>query len=402
MAGQAGRRVGRLSARRVATIRKPGLHGDGGNLFLKVDDGGSKSWMFRHQVNGRVSKYGLGPIHTVSLVEARERAQAIRKQILDGVDPRAARREAAVAAAKSIAFDDAANRYIASHKAGWKNAKHVAQWGTTLRSYASPVFGKLPVSAIDTGLVMRVLEPLWTSKNATAHRLRGRIESVLDWAKAHGYREGENPAVWKGNLDHLLPAAVGKTVHHAAMPFDQIAAFVDELRGRDDLPARALELLILTAARTGEVLGAQWSEFDLANRLWTVPAERMKAGREHRVPLSDRAVAIVQEMQRSGDLVFPGAKRGRPLGPSTFQALLRHMGRDVTAHGFRSSFRDWISERTSYPTEVAEMALAHAVGNKVEASYRRGDLLDKRRELMGAWAAFCDSRAVSNVVALRS
>lgn len=403
MAGLAGRRVARLSARRVATIKKPGLHGDGGNLFLKVDDGGSKSWMFRHQVNGRVSKYGLGPIHTVTLAEARERAQAIRKQILDGVDPRAARRAAAVAAAKSISFDDACDRFIASHKAGWKSAKHIAQWTSTLGTYASPVFGGLPVSAIDTGLIMRALEPIWVDKNPTAQRLRGRIESVLDWGKAHGYREGENPAVWKGNLDHLLSATVGKTVHHPAMPFDEIAVFVDELRGRDDLPARALELLILTAARSGEVLGARWSEIDLANRVWIVPPERMKAGREHRVPLCDRAIAIVEGMPRSGDLVFPGAKRGRPLGGSTFRFLLRDMGRDdVTTHGFRSAFRDWISERTPFPTEVAEMALAHAVGNKVEASYRRGDLLDKRRELMAAWATFCDRATVSNVVALRS
>jgi len=397
MAGIPGRRIGWLSARRVAAISKPGLHGDGGNLFLKLDVGGSKSWIFRHETGGKVRKYGLGPIHTISLAEARERAQAIRKQLLDGVDPRAA-------AAKTISFDAACERYIASHKAGWKNAKHVAQWTSTLRTHAAPVIGKLPVSAITTGLIMRVLEPIWSSRHATAHRLRGRIESVLDWAKAHGYREGENPAVWKGNLDHLLPASVAaaRTVHHPAMSIDEIAAFVDELRERDDLPARALVLLIMTAARTSEVLGAQWSEFDLASRLWTVPAERMKAGREHRVPLSDPAIAVVEGLPRSGDLVFPGAKRGRPLGPSTFRTLLRDMGRDdVTVHGFRSCFRDWISERTSFATEVAEMALAHAVGSKVESAYRRGDLLDRRRELMAAWAAFCDRARISNVVALR-
>ena len=387
------------------------MYGDGGNLFLKVDDGGSKSWMFRHQVGGKMRKHGLGPTHTVSLSDARERAEAIRRQLLDGIDPREARRAereaAAVAQAKSMSFDMAMEAYIDSHRAGWKSDKHAAQWKATLTAYASPVFGKLPVSAIDTGMVMRVLQPIWSSKNETAHRLRGRIEAVLSWAKAHGYRHGENPATWRGHLDHLLPARkkVHKVEHHAALPYAKQPAFMRALRKRFGVAALALEFAILTATRTSETLGAAWSEFELAEKLWSIRGERMKGGREHRVPLSDRAVAIVQEMQtvRHGDFVFPGAKRGKPLSNMAMLNTLKRIGRDdLTAHGFRSTFRTWAAERTNYQREVIEAALAHVVGDKTEAAYQRGDLLDKRRRLMDAWAAYCDSRATTGkVVAYR-
>jgi integrase len=276
-----------------------------------------------------------------------------------------------------------------------------------LQTYASPVFGRLPVSAVDTGMVMRVLKPIWSSKNETAHRVRGRVEAVLSWSKVHGYRSGENPAQWRHHLDHLLPARgrVHKVEHHAALPYKQLPDFMRDLRECDGIAATALEFTILCATRTSETLNAAWSEFDLDNRLWTIPAGRMKGGREHRVPLCDRAIAIVQQMQTAtrSDYVFPGARRGRPLSNMAMLTTLRRMGRgDLTAHGFRSTFRTWAGECTSYQREVIEAALAHANGDKVEAAYMRGDLFDKRRRLMDAWAAYCDSHATTgNVVALR-
>ena len=275
-----------------------------------------------------------------------------------------------------------------------------------MQTYASPHFGKLPVSAIDTGMVMRALEPIWTTKTETAGRVRGRIESVLSWAKVNGYRSGENPAQWRGHLDHLLPAQgkVRKVEHHAALPYIEMPAFMSDLRTRYGVAALALEFAILTATRTSETLNAAWSEFDIDNRVWTIPAERMKGGREHRVPLCDRAVAIVAEMQtiRRGDFVFPGAKRGRPLSNMSMLTVLGRMDRaDLTVHGFRSTFRTWAAERTNYQREICEAALAHAIGDKTEAAYQRGDLLDKRRHLMEAWAAFIDSRVIDNVVAIR-
>ena len=411
MAGLAGRRVGRLTARYVETVKKPGLHGDGGNLFLKVDDGGSKSWMFRHQVSGKVRKYGLGPTHTLGLSDARQRAETIRRQLLDGIDPKEARRAeqeaAAVAKAKSISFDKATEAYIDSHRAGWKSDKHAGQWRATLQTYASPVFGGLPVSAIDTGMVMRVLKPLWVSKNETAHRLRGRIENVLSWSKVHGFRSGENPAQWRGHLDHLLPARakVHKVEHHAALPYDQLPAFMRDLRGRYGIAALALEFAILTATRTSETLNATWSELDLDNKLWIIPPERMKGAREHRVPLCKRTIAIIAEMRtvKCSDFLFPGAKRGKPLSNMAMLTTLRRMGRgNLTAHGFRATFKTWATEKTHHQREVIEAALAHVIGDKTEAAYQRGDLLDKRRKLMDAWAVYCDSRATTGkVVALR-
>ena len=301
---------------------------------------------------------------------------------------RAKQAEADIAAAKLITFDEAARQFIESHQAGWKSDKHAGQWQATLSTYASPVFGKLPVRAVDTGLVMRVLKPLWSTKTETATRVRGRIEAVLSWAKVYGYREGENPAQWRGHLDHLLPkrSKVAEVEHHAALAYDALPDFMRDLRERDGVAALALEFTILTASRTSETLNATWAEFD--NALWIVPAERMKGGREHRVPLCERAIAIVREMEtvKRGDYVFPGARRGRPLSNMAMTLALRRMGRgDLTVHGFRSTFRTWSAERTNYPREVVEAALAHVIGDKTEAAYQRGDLLEKRRRLMDAW-----------------
>jgi integrase len=313
-------------------------------------------------------------------------------------------------AAKAMTFQQCADAYIAAHRAGWRNGKHAAQWNTTLATYAGRVMGTLPVQTIDTALVLKALEPIWTTKPDTASRLRGRIEAVLDWAKVRGYRAEENPARWRGHLDKLLPARskLRKIRHHTALPYAELPSFMIGLHEKEGISARALEFTILTATRTGETIGAQWNEFDLLDRTWTVPAERMKAGREHRVPLSTRALANLDKMQahRSANdgFVFSGRKLGKPLSNMAFLMLLRSMGRgDLTTHGFRSSFRDWVAERTNVPSEVAEMALAHAVGNKVEAAYRRGDLFDKRRRLMQQWATFCTTAPTEQgkVVSLR-
>jgi integrase len=408
----AGRRINRLTAKAVAAASKPGLYGDGDSLYLKVGDGGSKSWIVRWTVGGKIRKHGLGPAPEVSLAEAREKAGEVRRLIRNGIDPREDRRakqaEADIAAAKLISFDEAASQFIESHRAGWKSDKHAGQWQATLSTYASPVFGKLPISAVDTGLVMRVLKPLWSTKTETATRVRGRIEAVLSWAKVYGYRSGENPAQWRGHLDHLLPkrSKVAEVEHHAALPYDDLPDFMRDLRERDGVAALALEFTILTASRTSETLNATWSEFDTGNAVWIVPAERMKGGREHRVPLCERAVAIVREMEtvEHSDFVFPGARRDKALSNMAMTTALRRMGRgDLTVHGFRSTFRTWAAERTNYPREVVEAALAHVIGDKTEAAYQRGDLLEKRRRLMDAWAVYADNRAsTGDVILLRS
>jgi integrase len=365
---------------------------------LQVSTSGSKSWVFRFKEAGKLHEMGLGATHTIGLAEAREKARECRRLRLDGIDPiearKIARAQSRLDAAKTVTFKDSAERYIASHGAGWRSRSHAAQWPSTLGRYVYPVFGSLPVQGVDVGLVLKVLEPIWTVKPETANRVRGRIESVLDWATARGYRQGDNPARWRGHLENLLPgkSKVRRVKHHAALPFAEIEDFIARLKQQEGVAARALEFTILTAARTAEVIGARWSEMNIAEQLWTVPAERMKSGKEHRVPLPDAVLAILEQMLaiRQGDFVFPGGKARRPISNMAMMMTLRRMGRgDLTVHGFRSSFRDWAAERTDFPSEVAEMALAHAVGDKVEAAYRRGDLFQKRRQLMDAWARFC-------------
>jgi integrase len=392
-----------LTARQVATIGAPGLHAAGGApcLYLQVTHGG-RSWVFRYKLAGKRRDMGLGPLDAIGLAEARQRAVDARKMVLTGTDPIEARRTEratmALSAATAMTFKQCADAYITAHRAGWKNAVHAKQWPSTLEAYVYPVFGSLPVQAVDVGLVMKVIEPIWSTKPETASRVRGRVESILDWATSRGYRRGENPARWRGHLENLLPKAskVRRVAHHAALPYADIAAFMTELRQQDGVAARALEFAILSAARTGEVLGARWPEINVGERLWTIPAERMKAGKEHRVPLSDAALAIIEAMSaiRSGDFVFPGASAGKPLSNMSMLMLLRRMGQgDLTVHGFRSCFRDWAAERTTFPSEVAEMALAHVVSDKVEAAYRRGDLFDKRRQIMDTWARYVDGIA---------
>jgi integrase len=391
------RTLHRLTATRVAGRLKPGYYGDGGNLYFRVAEGGTKGWIFRFKMYGRTRDAGLGAYPAISLARARVRAFEYRALVADGVDPidqRNAQQAAArVENAKTITFDDCAKAYITAHADGWRSAKHLQQWRNTLDAYAAPVLGRLPIRAIDTGLIMRVLEPMWASKPETASRLRGRIESVLSWATVRGYRIGENPARWRGHLDSLLPAKskVRKVEHHAALPYVDVGRFMHDLRQQAGLGARALEFLILTATRAGEVLNATWDEFDLETSTWSIPAGRMKGGREHRVPLSDAAMAVLKAAQelRQSDYVFPGAKAARPLSLMSLKTTLERTGQNVTSHGFRSTFRDWAAEQTSYANHVVEMALAHAVPNAVEAAYRRGDLFDKRRRLMDDWAQFC-------------
>ena len=391
------RDVGRLSARTVETRKKPGYYSDGGGLYLKVSGGAGRSWVFRYRVAGKLREMGLGSEHSISLADARQAAAECRKLRLRGSDPIEVRRQERTQAklgAASMTFRQCAERYIAAHQAGWRNAKHTSQWRNTLATYAFPVFGDLPVQAIDVGLVMKVVEPLWPTKTETASRLRGRIENVLDWALARGYRQGDNPARWRGHLDNLLPrrSRVQKVEHHAALSYDEVGAFIEVLQRQEGVAAMALEFCILTATRTSETIGARWQEVDLGEAVWMIPADRIKAGKEHRVPLSKPAVAILQKLAvaRSSDFVFPGGKPGRPLSNMALLALLRRMERpDLTVHGFRSAFRDWAAERTNFPREVCEMALAHTIGDRVEAAYRRGDLFSKRRQLMEAWARYC-------------
>jgi integrase len=391
-------RTGKLNALKVNKVKVPGYYGDGGGLFLQVSRYGSKSWVFRFKTGGRLREMGLGSLDTYGLAEARERARECRKLRDEGKDPieerRTARDRAKLGAARTMTFRECADRYITAHEASWKNPKHAAQWPATLAEYVYPSFGSLPVQAIDTALVMKAIEPIWNEKPETASRVRGRTEAILDYATARGFRTGENPARWRGHLDKLLPkkTKVRRVEHHAALPFAEMGGFLAELRQQRGIGAKALEFAILTAVRTGEAIGAPWDEFDLAERTWTIPPERMKTDKEHRVPLSDVALAILEDLGkvRRGNFVFSGNRAGQPLSNMAMTMTLRRMGRgELTVHGFRSSFRDWAAERTGFPAEVAEMALAHAVPDAVERAYRRGDLFQKRRQLMDAWAKFC-------------
>jgi len=390
------RKAKELSPLEVRRLSRPGRWSVGGvdGLALQVTASGARSWVLRISVAGRQREMGLGGFPSVTLAEARDKARSYRTKVEGGADPIAARRAAQSAAAAERqlqqTFASVAEQYIAQHSRAWKNQKHAAQWTSTLRAYADPVIGPLLVGDVTTAHVVKVLEPIWTSKTETASRVRSRMELVLDFAAARGLRAGPNPARWRGNLDAALPkpSKVAKVQHHAALAVDAIAAFMSRLRSQPGMGARALEFAILTAARSGEVRGATWTELDFLHSTWTVPAPRMKSGREHRVPLSKPATLLLRSLPRGGpdDLVFPGM-RGE-LSDMSLTAVLRRMKVHATAHGFRSTFRDWVSEYTNHASEVAEMALAHAVGDKVEAAYRRGDLYEKRVRLMADWAAF--------------
>lgn len=379
----------------------PGLYGDGKGLYLRVSTATARSWVYRYMIEGRAREMGFGPYPAISLAQARALAGQARTLKALGQDPLAVR-EAEIAAqkaeaAKAVTFRYCADAYIKAREAEWKNAKHRAQWEATLNTYADPVIGDLSVQAVDVAALVKILEPIWKTKTETASRLRGRIESILDWAATRGFRTGENPARWKGHMENLFPkrARIQKTVHHAALPYSEIADFMVTLKQREGTAAKLLRFTILTAARTGEAVGARWDEIDFDQKTWTVPAERMKAGREHRVPLSKEAIEILTELRQSatqGAFVFVGERSKKPISNMAMLMLLRRLGReDLTVHGFRSTFRDWAAERTGYPGEVAEAALAHVVGDKVEAAYRRGDLFDKRRRVMADWGRTCSA-----------
>ncbi len=414
------RKAAGLTAAKVRTA-KPGRYGDGAGLYLLVRGAESRFWLFRYTREGKMREMGLGPASgpsVVSLANARMKARKLHDMVREGFDPlleREAAREAKAAQAKLaeirlMTFRDVAGAYIAAHEASWRNAKHRQQWSNTLETYAHPILGDLPVADVDTGAVMRVLEPIWREKAETASRLRGRIELVLYYAKARGWRDGENPARWRGHVANMLPkrSKVQPVEHHAALPWREIGTFMVDLADQEGLGALALRFTILTAARTGEAIEARWTEIDMTAGVWTVPAARMKAGREHRVPLSDAVLAVLREVaplrdDARGGWIFPGARTGRPLSNMAFLMLLRRMKRgDLTAHGFRSTFRDWAAE-TGQPADVAEAALAHTLGNKVQAAYQRGDLLERRRKLMDTWTAFCARPAITgDVVPLRA
>lgn len=398
------RAVERLTAKGVERLKVPGYYADGAGLYLQVSPAITKSWIFRYKIAGRAREMGLGSFQTFGLAEARERAKKQRQMLADGVDPIEARdavnRTAVAAAARAITFDQAAEAFIEAKQGEWKNAKHGDQWRNTLATYASPKMGKLNVSEIDTALVLAVLKPIWATKTETSTRLRGRIEKILDWATPE-YRDGPNPARWKGHLQNKLanPEAIAPVESHPALPYVEVGAFMEKLRAVTGTSALAAELIILTAVRTNEALGATWSEFDMDARVWTIPAARMKKGKEHRVPLCDtvmRVLTAAWDLRVADDgFVFPGRVEGRPLSNMSCLMMLERMGRgDLTIHGFRSTFRDWAAEQTAYPRDVCEMALAHAVADKTEAAYRRGDLLEKRALLMADWAAYCSKAIV--------
>jgi integrase len=409
--------VNKLTPIKIKSISAPGRYGDGRGLYLQVSKWQTKAWLFRFTRHGKAREMGLGPVSLqrndggVSLAEAREEAHRCCQLLRQGIDPiehrNAARAAARLDPAKDMTFKQCAEAYISAHKAGWRNPKHADQWTSTLMRHAYAVIGDLPVAAVDTALVTKILEPIWQAKPETAGRVRGRIEAVLDWASARGYRSGENPARWRGHLDKLLPnrRKLRKVSHHAAMPYADLPAFMATLRSQDSISARALEFTILTAARTGEAIGATWEEIDLEAKTWTVPGTRTKSGREHRVPLNKQILHILKTTPRElGNAhLFIGARKGRALSNMAMLELLRGMdGRGLTVHGFRSSFRDWAAEQTNFPREVAEAALAHVLRDSTEAAYRRSDLFERRRKLMDAWATYCSSQVTNgNIVPIR-
>jgi integrase len=382
-----------LSETRANKISKPGRYTDGRNLYLKITKGGSRSWQFRYELHGRERVMGLGACDDFTLEEAREKARLARQLLWEGIDPleklHERRAEHARNAAKLVTFEEATDRYLDFHRKKWTHARYRNDQIQKLKTYAFPIIGKLMVGAIDKALVLKCITPIWETKNASAVRTLALIKGVLDYAKVSGWGSGENPAAWSGNLAHALPKLISTNKHHPALPFADVADFMMKLRSEPGIAARALEFLILTATRTGETQKAKWSEIDFAAKTWTIPAARMKSDREHRVPLSPRALEILQALPREGDWVFIGALGGKPISEKAMSQTLKRLQPDVTCHGFRSCFRDWSSECTSYPNHVCKMALAHAIGNAVEKSYRRGDLFAKRTKLMSDWAKFC-------------
>jgi len=389
----------RLTAVGVKNLKDKGLYADGAGLYLRITDSGTRGWIFRFARNGRTRDMGLGTCADISLASAREIAEECRKLLKQGMDPIEARKKTAAkqnGSPNSATFKEAVERYIAAHEPSWKNPKHRQQWRNTLHTYAIPIMGDMDVAEIATEDVLRVLEPIWQSKPETALRVRGRIENILDWCRARKLRDGANPALWRGHLSHLLPARKkkGSVRHHPAMPWREVPAFMALLRASSAISARALEFTILTAARTSETIMATHAELDLDEGVWHVPAARMKASVEHRVPLSGRAREIVAGLPRIDAMpyVFPGARQDRPLSSMAMLELLRGLRPGLTVHGFRSNFRDWAAEETDFPSEVGEMALAHTIESEVERAYRRGDLFQKRRALMNAWAAYCGSK----------
>jgi integrase len=392
--------AGHLTARKVETA-KPGKYSDGGNLYLIVSPTGARKWVLRFTWRGRPKEMGLGSALSVPLADAREKAGMARRKIAQRINPIDERkRDNGIPT-----FGEMADAVREALSAGFRNEKHKAQWKATLETYAASL-RKKPVDTISTDDVLGALKPIWTTKAETASRLRGRIEKVLDAAKAKGFRTGENPARWRGHLDHLLPRPSKLSRgHHAAMPYEEVGTFIKKLRQQQSLAATALELCILTAARSGEILGMQWSEVDLTKMVWTVPANRMKAGREHRVPLAPPAVAILRQLQKTkaGEFVFPGQVRGKPLSNMAMEMVLRRMkAESATVHGFRSSFRDWAGNETSFPRDLIETALAHVIGDKAEQAYRRSDALEKRRKLMEVWGVYCTAPTAEKVLAFRS
>ena len=402
----------KLSAKKVGALNQTGNYGDGGGLWLQVSKWQSKNWVFRFTFDGKRREMGLGSCKDVDLADARILADTFRKMVRNGIDPIEARKAERTAQRaermNNVAFPFCAEKYIEAHRHGWKNVKHAQQWTNTLTQYAYPVIGETPVKNIDTTHILRILEPIWTTKTETASRLRSRLENVLDWATTRGYRTGDNPARWKGHLENLLPkpSKVKKVEHHAALPYPQMHSFIQALRYHDHISALALEFLVLTAARTSEVIAATWDEINLHEMIWVIPANRMKAQREHRVPLSSRCLEILHKAlnMRQSDFIFSGGRANKGLSNAAMDKLLQvTMNYDCTVHGFRSSFRDWAGERTHYPSDLCEMALALTIRNKTEAAYRRGDMLEKRRQMMNDWQKFCETATAtgSDIVPIR-
>jgi len=395
------RKAEELSPLEVKRLKGPGRHAVGGvaGLYLYLNEGAGSSWVLRVTAAGKRQYMGLGPYPEVGLGEARDKAREAKALFAQGINPKDQRRELASALKAKQAllktFEEAVLAYIETHGDGWKNPKHRAQWISTLKTYAFPKIGSLLVKDVGQEAVLSVLEPIWKEKTETASRLRGRIEAVLDWSKVRGYRSGENPAAWKGHLDQLLvaPGKIAKVEHHRSLEYAKLPDFMSRLRLQPGVSAHALEFLILCAARSGEVRGATWSEVDFQEGVWTIPAERMKVGKEHRVPLSKAAMALLKAQPRIADSehIFPGRKGGA-LSDMSLSKVMRDMKVDAVPHGFRSTFRDWLGDETAYPRELAEQALAHTLPNKVEAAYRRKDALEKRRKMMEDWADFCANR----------